>query len=199
MEVVPYCGVSTINERLWLSNLWGFYLPCWAASIIPTRHILGAVPCKIPVQGCTVYIDYKSVCTRELSMGTKTYLWSHSVKQIEHGFPHNNKGKQKNSWRVERLSKICRELLLCNTTDCVKQVSLLMRLPKNTCWIKVRPIKSNLLIPLQAKGNAEWKFNLHKKWSSIKKKKNHIAMWEPPFKNYLFLECTCIHYCSTKY
>lgn len=135
MEIVPSHGVSTTNESLCLSNCWGFYLPCWVVSIIPTRHILGVVPCKIPVQGCTVYIDYRSVCTRKLSMGTKTNLWSHSVKQIEHGFPHN-KGKQNESWRVERLSKICRELLLSNITDCVKQVSLLKKLPKKYMFNK---------------------------------------------------------------
>lgn len=73
MEIIQSHGVSTTNERLSLGNFWGFYLPCWAVSIIPTRHILGVVPYKIPVQGCTVYIDYKSVCTRKLSLGTKTY------------------------------------------------------------------------------------------------------------------------------
>lgn len=87
-------GVSNTQGRLRLGNSWGFYLPCRAARIIPRRHILGVVPCKISVQGCTVYIDHKSVCMRELSMGTKTYFWSLFVKQIEHSFPHNNRGKQ---------------------------------------------------------------------------------------------------------
>lgn len=127
MEIVPSHRVSTTNERLCLSNFWGFYLLCLAVSIIPTRHILGVVPYKIPVQGCTVYIEYKSVCTRKLSLGTKTYLWSHSVKQIEYGFP-CNKGKQNRSWRVERLpAKICWDLLLSNIPDCIKQVSLLSK------------------------------------------------------------------------
>lgn len=74
MGILPSRGVSNTNGRLCLSNSWGFYLPRQAARIILRRHILGVVPCKIPVRGCTVYIDYKSVCPRELSMGTKTYL-----------------------------------------------------------------------------------------------------------------------------
>lgn len=45
--IVPSYGVSNTNGSL--CNLWRFYFPHRAVRIIPTRHILGVVPCKIPI------------------------------------------------------------------------------------------------------------------------------------------------------
>jgi len=98
MGIVPSCGVST--------QMGGYALVIPGASTsstspvrlrgqCPADILWAVVPCKIPVQGCTVYIDYKPVCTKELSMGTKTYHSCLSVKQIEHRFSHNNREKQK--------------------------------------------------------------------------------------------------------